>query len=103
MPRSLWPSSKRQTTPGRLPMPICSVAPSGISSTTLRATSGSSSFGGGDRKLFERRVVFDDRGHLRHVNLAGPRTARHVPVDLDDDPRGASCTGRRNSRCWCRG
>ena len=41
-------------------------------------------------------MVFDDRIHFRHMQLrAFTIDARHVLVDLDDEPFGAACNLRR--------
>ena len=65
------------------------MAPSGISSTTLRAIERVQFLRRRDRKLLERRVVLDDRRDFRHVDAGPVRAPPACAVDLDDDAGGA--------------
>src|SRR4029077_16523574 len=54
-------------------------------------------WGGSAHRQFDyRHMVFDDRIHFRDMQLrAFTKNARHVLVDLDNEPFGAACNLRR--------
>ena len=91
---SVWiPRSRRSVRAARvasgiLPIPICSVAPSGISEATLRPISRLTSSSGSGAPLGQRHVHRHELRDAVDVEEGVPEGARHVGVDLGEDQVG---------------
>ena len=92
-PRSRLSPRQASTALGMAPIPICSVAPSGISRGDM-VRDGHVQIGVRlGRKFGERTRGLDDGGHLGDVQEAIAEAAGHLIVDFNDDVPGAAGGG----------
>ena len=79
------------------PMPVCSVARSGIRSATCAAIAVVELGPRRRADLDQRAVDVDPAEHLADVDLVAPERARHLGVGLEEEP-GPPDERRRRSR-----